>query len=103
MVLSCAGVYTALPQRLAGTASQYSKNAIPQLTMMTSGSELSLNFRWPYQAKVMKRLDANSIRIGSNDGEMVGIDILSIFSLARSRAPTTSCGTRFHPFNYHLI
>src|ERR1700681_3374036 len=73
MVLSCAALYTALPQRLAGTASQYSKNAMPQLTMMTSGSGLSLNFRWPYQAKVMNTLEANSIRMGSSEGEIVGI------------------------------
>src|SRR3981081_2675766 len=77
MVLSWAAEYTALPQRLAGTASQYSKKAMTQLTMMTSGSELSLNFRWPYQAKVMKTLEANSIRIGSKDGEMAGINVLS--------------------------
>src|SRR5436305_7355222 len=74
MVLSCAAEYTALPQRLAGTASQYSKKAMPQLAMTTSGSGLPLNFRWPYQAKVMKTLEANSIRIGSSEGEMVGID-----------------------------
>src|SRR6476661_320278 len=77
MVLSCAGVYTALPQRLAGTASQYSKNAMPQLTMMTSGSQLSLNFKWPYHANVMKTLEANSIRTGKTDGETAGMDILS--------------------------
>src|SRR4029077_2830360 len=74
MVLSCAAEYTALPQRLAGTASQYSKNAMPQLAMMTSGSGCSLNFRWPYQAKVMKTLEANSIRKGRIVGEIVGID-----------------------------
>ena len=31
---------------------------------MTSGSAWALNFRWPYQAKVMKTLEANSSRIG---------------------------------------
>src|SRR5215212_8601164 len=76
MVLSWAAEYTALPQRLAGTASQYSTKAIPQLASTTSASGLSLNFRWPYQAKVMKTLEANSIRIGSNVGEMVGIEVL---------------------------
>src|SRR4030088_2055215 len=76
MVLSCAAEYTALPQRLAGTASQYSNSAMPQLTMVTSGSGLALNFRWPYHAKVMKTLEANSNRIGDNCGEMVGISVL---------------------------
>src|SRR5262245_45048695 len=76
MVLSCAAEYTALPQRLAGTASQYSTKAIPQLVSTTTGSALCLNFRWPYQAKVMKTLEANSIRTGSSVGETVGIDVL---------------------------
>src|ERR1700732_1435418 len=92
MVLSWAAVYTALPQRLAGTASQYSKNAMPQLTMMASGSQLSLNFKWPYHANVMKTLEANSIRTGKTDGEIAGMDILSKFS-----ALTHWRGARFHP------
>src|SRR3954464_10419908 len=70
-VLSCAAVYTALPQRLAGTANQYSKKAMPQLAMTANGSQLPLNFRWPYQANVMKTLEANSIRTGKSDGETV--------------------------------
>jgi len=45
--------------------------------MMTSGSQLSLNLRWPYQANVMKTLEANSIRTGRTDGEMAGMNILS--------------------------
>src|SRR3954470_21674384 len=73
MVFSWAAEYTALPQRLAGTASQYSKKAMPQLARVTSTSELCLNLRWPYQAKVMKTLEANSINIGSSCGETVGI------------------------------
>src|SRR4051812_14069335 len=80
MVLSCAAEYTALPQRLAGTASQYSKNAMPQLAMMASGSGLSLNFRWPYHANVMKTLDANSISTGKTEGEIAGIGFLSKFT-----------------------
>src|SRR3981189_1949455 len=72
MVLSCAAEYTALPQRLAGTASQYSKNAMPQLPSTATGSQLSLYLRWPYHAKVMKTLEANSIRTGKTDGETVG-------------------------------
>src|SRR5260370_15972913 len=98
MVLSCAGVYTALPQRLAGTASQYSKNAMPQLTIMASGSQVSLNFKWPYHANVMKILEANSIRIGKTDGEMVGMNILF-----ETSALIDKHGTRFPPRNrYHL-
>src|ERR1700721_490793 len=73
MVLSWAALYTALPQRLAGTASQYSKNAMPQLTSTANGSQLSLYFRWPYQANVMNPLEANSIRTGRTDGEMAGM------------------------------
>src|ERR1700687_2628215 len=92
MVLSCAALYTALPQRLAGTASQYSKNAMPQLTMMASGSQLSLNFKWPYHANVMKTLEANSIRTGKTDGEIAGMDILSKFSALTHRR-----GARFRP------
>src|SRR4051812_43608410 len=77
MVLSCAAVYTALPQRLAGTASQYSKNAMPQLTTMTSGRLMPLNFKWPYHAKVMKTLEANSMRTGDTDGETAAMNILA--------------------------
>jgi hypothetical protein len=51
-----------------------------------------LNFKWPYHANVMKTLEANSIRTGKTDGEIVGIDILSRFS-----ALTHQHGTRFHP------
>src|SRR5258705_13651011 len=89
MVLSCAAEYTALPQRLAGTASQYSTKAIPQLASTTVGSGLSLNFRWPYQAKVMKTLEANSIRIGSSVGETVGIDVLLQDVVRLNRRPRT--------------
>jgi hypothetical protein len=46
---------------------------MPQLTMITSGKELSLKRRWPYQAKVMKKFDANSMRIGSRAGEIFGM------------------------------
>src|SRR6266478_3342535 len=65
---------------------------MPQLTMMASGSQLSLNFKWPYHANVMKILEANSIRTGKTDGESVGMDILSKFS-----ALTYQRGTRFRP------
>jgi len=52
------------PIRLAGTWKQYSKNAIPQLIRITANkprflSELiSLNFRWPYHAKVINVFDS---------------------------------------------
>src|SRR5688572_26071449 len=92
MVLSSAAVWTALPQRLAGTASQYSKNAIPQLASTTSGSQLALNLRWPYHAKVMKMLEANSISTDNTDGEMVGMEVLSKYQrqpiLARPPIPS---------------
>jgi len=41
---------------LAGTAKQYSMNAMPQLATITSHSGRSVNFRCPDQAKVMKTL-----------------------------------------------
>src|SRR5258706_9462978 len=47
--------------RLAGTWSRYSKNAMPQLTTAARYHEVVFRcFRWPYQASVMKRLDATS-------------------------------------------
>src|SRR5690606_37294814 len=36
---------------------QYSKNAMPQLMMITAVSGADLNLRCPYQAKVMKMFD----------------------------------------------
>src|SRR3981081_635082 len=49
--------------RLAGTWKQYSKKAIPQLTMITFQRASLRNFRWPYHAIVMKILEmvSNSI------------------------------------------
>src|SRR5437868_2564232 len=90
MVLSWAAEYTALPQRLAGTASQYSEHAMPQLTMIATGNGLCLNFRWPYQAKVMNTLEANSISTGNSCGEIVGITVLSKHPGANHR-----CEARF--------
>jgi hypothetical protein len=63
---------------------------MPQLAMMTSGSGLPLNFRCPYQANVMKTLEANSIRIGNSDGEMAGIEIL-----LQQHTATIGSGTGF--------
>ena len=38
----------------------YSGRAISQLTAITSSSGAALNFRWPYQAKVMNTFEAMS-------------------------------------------
>src|SRR5438105_275338 len=58
--------------RLAGTCSRYSNSAMPQLTRATTYHvEPSLkNFRWPYQASVMKTLDATSSRMVCSDSGM---------------------------------
>ena len=56
IVLSWTTEYTALPIRLAGTISRYSKKAMPQLTRITVSSGACLYFRCPYQAKVMNTL-----------------------------------------------
>src|SRR5438552_16642539 len=69
---------------------------MPQLASTTSGSGLSLNFRWPYQAKVMKTLEANSNSIGSSVGETVGIDVLLQMSFGSGAVPCSH-------LRYHLI
>src|SRR5689334_1997841 len=51
--------------RLAGTARQYSKKAMPQLIRTTCQSTAWGNLSCPYQAKVMKMLEANSSRMGA--------------------------------------
>src|SRR4051812_7326362 len=43
---------------------------MPQLTRITIQSGTSLNFRWPYQAKVMKMLEQSSSAIGVSDAGM---------------------------------
>src|SRR5471030_1861526 len=50
--------------RLAGTARQYSKKAMPQLTSTTCHSATLGNFSWPYQAKVIKTLEQNRRTMG---------------------------------------
>src|SRR5216683_2924787 len=96
MVLSYAAEYTALPRRLAGTASQYSKNAMPQLTSTASGSQLALNLRWPYQAKVMKTLEVkqhqNRQDRRRNGGHGYPFEILA---LTHKLEPDSS-GNRYH-------
>ena len=57
------------PILLAGTCKQYSKNATPQLISITANKPklanflFSLNFKCPYQAKVIKTLDATKSAI----------------------------------------
>src|SRR4051812_26188799 len=51
--------------RFAGTASQYSKKAMPQLTSTAPQSGVVLNLRWPYQAKVMNTFEARSMTTGA--------------------------------------
>jgi hypothetical protein len=58
MVFNSAAEKWPWPIRFAGTIRQYSKKAIPQLTRITVISAVSLNFRCPYQAKVMKMFEA---------------------------------------------
>ena len=54
------------PIRLAGTWKKYSKSAIPQLinimdtNVRFSNHFMSLNFKWPYQATVIKVLESTS-------------------------------------------
>ena len=51
----------AKPIRFAGTMSRYSARAMPQLSKAAVHHGLSFIVRrWPYQAKVMKRFDAQS-------------------------------------------
>lgn len=45
---------------VGGTCIAYSKNAIPQLIRMTRSKGAALNFRCPYQAKVMKIFDISN-------------------------------------------
>src|SRR5258706_14144270 len=56
------------PMRLAGTCSRYSASAMPQLisAAMYQGA-VARFFRWPYQAMVMKTLDATSSRMACNE------------------------------------
>src|SRR5215217_7415473 len=56
--------------RLAGTASQYSKKAMPQLTSTAAQIGVALYFRCPYQANVMNTFEATSRTIGETVGGM---------------------------------
>ena len=61
--------------RLAGTASQYSKKAMPQLTRTAIQSGEPRYLRCPYQANVMKTLDANSRTIGRVFADVMGLHL----------------------------
>src|SRR5665213_2162222 len=52
--------------RLAGTARQYSKKAMPQLISTTCHRATLGNLNWPYQAKVIKTLEQNSSTMGTS-------------------------------------
>src|SRR5690606_23165968 len=75
--------------RLAGTAIQYSTRAMPQLTTITSRIGDSLNFRWPYQAVVMKMFEPTRRAIGAQyDAVMNAALPLSQFCLiSRAEGP----------------
>jgi len=60
MVLSSTALKCPCPILLAGTCRQYSKKAIPQLINITSRKAEVLNFKCPYQAKVMNMLESKS-------------------------------------------
>ena len=51
--------------RFAGTANQYSRKAMPQLTRTAPQSGAALNLRCPYQAKVMNTFEATGRAIGA--------------------------------------
>src|SRR5262249_27287704 len=59
-----------LPNRLAGTARQYSTNAINQLATITPNSGTSLKRRCPYHAVVMNTLEPISMMIGRSGNQM---------------------------------
>lgn len=60
--------------RLAGTISMYSKKAMPQLVSAAISQGLPFRlFRWPYQAKVMKRLEQQSRAAVCNQTGMMGV------------------------------
>src|SRR5688572_7210356 len=54
--------------RLAGTAMQYSTNAMAQLAKITAISGAVLYLRCPYQAMVMNRFEPINSRIGATCG-----------------------------------
>ncbi|SHT59960.1 Uncharacterised protein [Mycobacteroides abscessus subsp. abscessus] len=85
IALSSAPEYTSLPRRFAGTARQYSKNAMSQLTSTTTHSGWSLNLRCPYQANVMKMFEQMSSTGGSNLAAIMSTFCRSSLSIVHSR------------------
>src|SRR5512138_1664603 len=81
--------------RFAGTAKQYSMKAIPQLARITISSGAVLNLRCPYQANVMKTLDAISSRIGATEGEKI-MDVLKTDWVRTVACPRASGASRLH-------
>src|SRR5262245_15646264 len=60
-IFSCGNVNLPNPMRFAGTCNRYSKNAIPQLASTATIKGFEPRFlRCPYQANVMKTLEAMS-------------------------------------------
>ena len=85
--LSCAADQPlAKPIRLAGTARQYSKNAIPQLMPMTSSSGLFIPpFKCQYQAVVMKIFDMmRSAIVGIGSGLLAELNVAPCASLMQA-------------------
>src|SRR5690349_10992961 len=78
--------------RLAGTAIQYSMRAMAQLAITAIHMGAEGNFRWPYQAVVMKRLEPTSKRIGSTAGDKSGIEILVWFRRGMRLSSATRSG-----------
>ena len=59
--------------RLAGTARQYSKNAMPQLTGITIHSATPGKRNWPYHANVMNTFEQSSSIIGSTYAQLIAV------------------------------
>src|SRR5579864_6785396 len=96
MVLSCAALNSYEPSRLAGTWKQYSKNAMPQLMMITFHRATLRNFKCPYQANVMNMFEmvrrrivrkffscVNQQDVMLGDGRVVSIYCIMECALAR--------------------
>ena len=72
ITLSCgAEIQPSLPHRFAGTWKQYSRNAISQLATMTFHSAAFSNFKCPYHAIVMNKLEAMSKAVVMRAGFML--------------------------------
>ena len=75
--------------RLAGTARQYSKNAMPQLTGMTIHSATPGKRNWPYHANVMNTFEQSSSSIGSTYAQLIAafpVDQFCVCAVGRDKA-----------------